>query len=263
MYRGFNLEIDSKFETGKYHQAGVEIYKILKNHVQPCLDKYLLDNGSLDGDKIMADWFPEMECHIFLSHSHKDLETALYIAGLLYLRLEIIVFIDSTVWGYANNLLRKIDNKYCYNTTSKTYDYNLRNYSTSHVHLMLSTALNNMIDKTECVFFLNTPNSVSTKKITEKTFSPWIFSEINTSRIVRKKTPSRLQKQFKMYSEKDILSENKRSELQIEYQLELSHLVKLSLQDLLIWTNQSQFKEEKALDNLYRINPLSKKFRNV
>ncbi|TDN93388.1 hypothetical protein DET49_104114 [Salegentibacter sp. 24] len=259
MYRGFNLEIDQKFKTGKYHETGLGIYKILKDHVQPSLNNYLLDNGSLDGDKIMADWFPDIECHIFLSHSHKDLDTALYIAGLLYHRFEIIVFLDSTVWGYSGDLLKKIDNKYCYNENSDTYDYNSRNFSTSHVHMMLSTALNNMIDKTECIIFLNTPNSVSAN---EKTFSPWIFSELNTSRIIRKKTPSRLQTQFKMFSDRSVLSESKRSELQIEYQLELSHLVKLSLQDLLAWTNQSQFQKEKALDNLYRMKPLNQKFRN-
>lgn len=42
----------------------------------------------------------------------------------------------------------------------KTYDYNLRNYTTSHVHMMLATALTEMIDNTECIMFYNTPNSV-------------------------------------------------------------------------------------------------------
>ena len=55
------------------------------------------------------------------------------------------------------------------------YDYNKRNYSTSHVHMMLSTALTMMMDEAECVIFLNTPNALSTKDIVHKTESPWIF----------------------------------------------------------------------------------------
>jgi len=43
----------------------------------------------------------------------------------------------------------------------KIYDYELRNYTTSHVHMMLSTALTEMIDNTECIMFYNTSLSVS------------------------------------------------------------------------------------------------------
>ena len=63
--------------------------------------------------------------------------------------------------GYCDDLLRQIDNEHCKKEDGKTYDYNLRNYTTSHVHMMLSTALTEMIDKTECIMFYNTPNSVS------------------------------------------------------------------------------------------------------
>lgn len=41
--------------------------------------------------------------------------------------------------------------------------------------------------------FLNTPNSISAKKLSDKeTFSPWIFAEIETSKIINKITPERL-----------------------------------------------------------------------
>ena len=55
-----------------------------------------------------------------------------------------------------------------------------------HVHMMLSTALANMIDKTECIMFLNTPNSVSTRDTKLKTYSPWIYNEIEITRIIEK-----------------------------------------------------------------------------
>lgn len=57
--------------------------------------------------------------------------------------------------------------------------------------MMLSTALNNMIDSTECLFFLNTPNSISlSNEITNEqkfTYSPWLYSELTTASIVEKR----------------------------------------------------------------------------
>lgn len=168
MYRGFNLKIENKLEFNHYHSTGMEIFKKLQASVQPRLKEYLIPDGTIDGNKIMNDWFPEVKSHIFLSHSHRDLENAVYIAGILYSKFKILTFIDSTVWGYCNDLLKLIDNKYCKNESGETYDYNKRNYSTSHVHLMLSSSLNKMIDNSEAIFFLNSSNSVSTKTITEK-----------------------------------------------------------------------------------------------
>ncbi|MCC5439660.1 hypothetical protein [Clostridium botulinum] len=46
-----------------------------------------------------------------------------------------------------------IDNNYCFNKDTETYDYIKRNYSTSHVYIMLSTALSMMIDRAESIFF--------------------------------------------------------------------------------------------------------------
>ena len=68
-----------------------------------------------------------------------------------------------------------------------SYSYEKRNYSTSHVHMMLSVALTKMIDNTECLFFLNTPKSITPDTIINQTESPWIYSEITTSQLIRKK----------------------------------------------------------------------------
>ncbi len=260
MYRGFNLKIENELEIHQYHKVGLEILENLKNSVEPRLKSYILPDGVLDGNKIMNDWFPEVKSHIFLSHSHKDFKNAIYIAGALYSKFKILTFIDSTVWGYSNELLKLIDNKYCKSESGETYDYNKRNYSTSHVHLMLSSALNKMIDNSESIFFLNTSNSVSTHSITEKTNSPWIFSEISTSKIIRKKTPVRLRKMTKSFSDTIMLNESQRSQLRIEYDLELSHLTELSLYQFNNWLNSNCYSPENALDKLYSLHPINSKF---
>lgn len=260
MYRGFNLKIEDELEIHQYYETGLVIFENLKKAVQPELKNYVLPEGNLDGNKIMEDWFPEVKSHIFLSHSHKDFKNAINIAGALYSKFKIFTFIDSTIWGYSNDLLRIIDNKYCKSESGETYDYNSRNYSTSHVNLMLSSALNKMIDNSESVFFLNTSNSVSTRTITEKTNSPWIFSEINTTKIIRKRTPIRLREITKSFSDTITLNESQRSQLKIEYELELSHLTDLNLNQFLSWLNSTSYSPEGALDKLYSQHPINSKF---
>lgn len=97
-------------------------------------------------------------------------------------------------------MLKQIDNKYCIHDDGETYDYELRNYTTSHVHMMLSTALTEMIDNTECIMFYNTPNSISladdiqTIKSAKKkvTLSPWIYHELAMTSLVKKRERSRI-----------------------------------------------------------------------
>jgi len=261
MYRGFNLKVPNDLNQSKSLLIGKEILKFTNESIEESLDNYLLDNGSLDGSKIIENWFPEFDSHVFLSHSHKDEEKAITIAGMLYEEFKILTFIDSTVWGYSNKLLKKIDDKYCLHANRENYDYDKRNYSTSHVHLMLSTALNKMIDNSECLFFLNSPNSISiSTEINQKTNSPWIFSEIATSKIIRKQTPERLKRKTRVFASKDIIVMNESAKLNIEYEIELSHLAHLDTSDLLRWKNTSASSPENALDNLYEQHTINTKF---
>lgn len=114
-------------------------------------------------------------------------------------------FVDSLVWGYSDDLLLEIDKEYCYNKKNKTYYYQNRNITTSHVRTMLSVSLMQMIDSSECLFFLNTPNSINSldNQIQNKrskgynidsTRSPWIFNELITASIIRKRLPDRYEK---------------------------------------------------------------------
>ncbi|RKS95597.1 hypothetical protein BC952_1290 [Flavobacterium limicola] len=263
MYRGFNLKIPNELNESRLLTIGKGILKITNECVKESLDSYLLDSGSLDGNKIIENWFPEFKSHIFLSHSHKDEEKAIIIAGMLYDKFNILTFIDSTVWGYSNELLKKIDNKYCLQSNGEIYDYDKRNYSTAHVHLMLSTALNKMMDSSECLFFLNSPNSISTStEINQRTNSPWIFSEIATSKIIRKQTPQRLKRETRLFSAKDlvIMNESEQIRFSVEYDLELSHLTELNNYDLQRWINTQASSPENALDNLYNQHKINPKF---
>ncbi len=272
MYRGFNLKLDENIfsslrERKDYYRKEKERLEGFGKNFSKGIIEYL---DTLDGSQIMEEWFPikKGECHIFLSHSHKDLEFAIAIAGKLREEHKLSVFIDSLVWGNCNDLLKEIDKKYCRHSNGYSYDYDKRNYSTSHIHMMLMNSLNLMIDKCEALFFLNTPNSISVgNTIESSTNSPWIFSEITTSRIIRKNTPKRLLEQTKFFSDRldktQSLNESMSLQLQIDYQIELSHLVELRNVEFKNWMNTSSICPENALDNLYKNHSLDRiKFIN-
>ncbi|WP_338001329.1 hypothetical protein, partial [Pseudomonas brassicae] len=53
-------------------------------------------------------------------------------------------FVDSVVWGSSYELLSVIDNKYSKSDDGQHFDYQKRNRSTAHVHMILATALQKM-----------------------------------------------------------------------------------------------------------------------
>ena len=205
MYKGFNLEIGSRDHTSflGISQHDVDAYerKIegLRENLSHNIERVELprnEDKSIDATQLINDWFPtSYKPEVFISHSHNDEQTAKRLACWLEKNFELETFIDSTVWGNANDLLQKIDDTYCVmerdNKGVKTYNYSKRNFTTSHVHMMLSTALNDMIYKSECILFLNTPQSVQTVEINKnkRTSSPWIYSELKTASIVEKRYP--------------------------------------------------------------------------
>jgi hypothetical protein len=262
MYRGFELDIND-WDISTYQAQGLKVFEYFKNKVTPVLDSYIKNNMVLDGDAMRKDWFPEVEADIFISHSHVDANKAICLAGWLYSNFNIIAFIDSMIWNYADNLLLAIDKRYCLSQDESHYIYQKRNYSTSHVHIMLTASLNKMIDKVECFFFIKTPHSITTQKAIEdaKTYSPWIYSEIETSRIIRKKPLRDYRKlnesEIKLFSlsKQKFLNEN----LKIEHPLDTGHLEEISENELLLWVQQFNSNPEKyPLDNLYDNHPPSK-----
>ena len=265
MYRGFKLLLEDNyfdrwdFETLK--EIGSKSLSSQQTSIEETINSFVRNDGSLDGSMMQANWFPQIEADIFISHSHKDEDLALTLAGWLKVSFGLTAFIDSCVWGYANRLLKMIDNEYCYQKETNTYNYQKRNYSTSHVHMMLSVALTQMIDNTECLFFLNTPNSITPDDtIIEQTESPWIYSEIAMSRLIRKK-------ELKEYRDVALLESQRAfaegGALNVRYDLPTEHLTEINEEILKIWKDSgcslsSPNHEYLQYPKKLRVHPLDK-----
>lgn len=252
MFAGFNLTIDDKYEF--YYERGRDQFNKNRNKIKKELDDFVFGDGSLDGSKMQESWFPQVKADVFISHSHKDERRAIELAGWLKFRFNIDAFIDSCVWGYAGDLLKIIDDEFCLNSNKETYDYSKRNYSTSHVHMMLSTALSMMIDKTECVIFLNTPNSITASDIINKTESPWIYSELAMTKLVRNRKLEEYRPFMKSIIEKKAYVAEEQ-QLVVKYNVSLDHLHDLNKVDLELWGRQCA-EIEFPLDKLYEIKSL-------
>lgn len=243
MFRGFkidNIDIRTSFnddELEYYKAIGENIYQRTKRKFS--ITNFLDEDGILDGSKIQSNCFPTVEADIFISHSHEDLDLVKFLAGFLYKSKGLISFTDSCVWDFVDELLREIDEIYS-SKNNGYYSYELRNHTTSHVHMMLITALMKMIDETECLFFLNTPSSISIEETMEKTYSPWIYAELAISKIIQCKLPKRfVQKSAELF-------EN----FSIKYDVDLSHLYELSLAEI----QEAMEKKDKyaVLDDFYK-----------
>ncbi|MCU5063568.1 toll/interleukin-1 receptor domain-containing protein [Bacillus cereus] len=252
MYSCFNLSTHNQFEI--YQDIGDTVFNNNKKEFIEGLGSHIDLEGNINGTSLQSTWFPQLKSDIFISHSHKDENQAKGLAGWLYKEFGLNTFIDSCVWGYSIDLLKQIDEKYCLSEDKKMYSYEKRNYSTSHVHMMLSTALTMMIDKTESLIFLNTPNSLCTTDIVNKTESPWIYYEIAMTNLVRNKKLSEYRQGI---IQKALFSEQ--ASLNIKYDVNLNHLYELTQTDLNVWSsNFSKMKNEHPLDTLYRNKQLIK-----
>ena len=113
---------------------------------------------------------------------------------------------------------------------------------------MLTVALTKMIYHTECLFFLNTSNSILPQDTIEnKTLSPWIYTELSMIKYTDKKSASehrRLQENFSKAQES----------LKIGYDVDdiLNNLPILSFRDIQAWGEQKFENKFRALDYLYK-----------
>lgn len=251
MYRAFNI-IDCEWKA--YREAGDAICAKNRTDITKSLEPFTTAQ-IVDGTKLTDYWFPSIKADVFISHSHTDEDQAIRCAGWLKNEFGLEPFIDSCAWGYANELLKIIDNKYCLNPGGETYNYSSRNGSTSHVHMMLSSALSRMIDETECVMFIKTDNSITSSESVDKTQSPWLFFELGTMRIIRRKKPVRKVEKIRSFSS-EALDIIKAAEFKAEYEVPLSELTPLSSSQLGDWhkAHKSNTRTWKtALDLLYDI----------
>lgn len=270
MFRRYRLEDQGSSQYLK-QDVPVNQYTIIKLEIEEKEEK--ITNGlkdayvqgfGYDADALQKSWFPIVQgAHVFISHSHADKELATNLAIWLKYHFGIDAFIDSHIWGYSLDLQKNIDNKHCKNDDNLTYNYEKRNFSTSHVHLMLANSLTRMLDECECLIFLKTSNALldvdNSSDLTKAsiTASPWIMHELSTSGMLRE-NPKILRLIPSLASEArdsgDMMLEDKASEdFRAFYKLDLESLREITRNNLSDWSADPQEKGFKALTRLYNI----------
>lgn len=252
MYRGFNLAVPNKF-FADFSEAGASLHRKNQRTVLDTLEAFRDTSGDLISSRMTAAWFPDVDAQVFISHAHKDSTLALGLAGHLQQEFGVTSFVDSAVWGYSDKLLQMLDKKFCYNEDTETYNYQKRNRSTAHVHMMLSVALSQMINRCECIMFLNTPNSISSDDyISGKTTdSPWIYSEIAMTGLIEKREPAYHRMSKSVTAMEGMAGDDS---FTIKYDVDLDHLHDLTAQDYNAWVDAvSVNKSKQALDTLYEM----------
>lgn len=249
MDRGFNLSID----TFSYpvDNSKVMAYKAANQKRVDELAKLMIDEDTFDASLILDSLFPAVKADIFLSHSSKDVDEAIQIALELKEKCGLDVFIDSCIWGSIYDLLKAIDNKYCRREDTTYYDYDERNRSTAHVHMILTTALQRMIDQTHTIIFMNTDQSISLKHSVDaehKTLSPWIHMELNFTTLVRRRPRYRMVVEGKRALDEVYSAE----QLNMAHDAPVGQLTPISEAEFRRWMLQaSNLKGSRAIDQLY------------
>lgn len=159
----------------------LKVYKQLKN--------FEGEGGVIDGKALQKYVFPNGEVNdynVFISYSHDDENLVKRLVTYLREYCGLKVFLDYYVWKSADSLLKRIDDHYCKTRDGKQYIYGRRNFSTSHVHAMLSMAILDIINKTECCIFLDSEHSIHLDRLSNiskaRTLSPWIYEELSFMR---------------------------------------------------------------------------------
>ncbi|MGL6239995.1 hypothetical protein [Aeromonas dhakensis] len=264
MYKGFNLELNDSIYELDVTDDYLSILSEQKRNIQNSLRDVYFKDGTIDAEKLKEAWFPSFDgIHVFISHAHSDVKFAERLACWLYDNFQIKSFIDSHVWGHANDLLREIDNRYAKFPSGISYSYEVRNRTTSNVHMLLSTALNRMMDQCETLLFINTNKSISKLDVfdetdyvdEDRTLSPWIMSELATSRIIEKKEAilrARITLEAGNEDWKPViksLSKNRKMpEFKVSHKVNLEHLYKLNIYNIITWLALSG--ESKGYDAL-------------
>jgi hypothetical protein len=224
MYRGFNLSVQENC-FNQYYDDGDASHKSQRACIESVLDSFKDIDGSLIASKLTAAWFPNISADVFIAHSHQDCKLAVGLAGFLKYQFAISSFIDSNVWGYSDDLLRMVDDEYCWQAERRTYNYEKRNKSTTHVHTSIVS------------------KDYIRGQITD---SPWIYSEIAMTTVLQRRSLSDHRQMRKGIVRMD-------EALRMQYAIELHHLTTLDQQDMEKWRNAGRVKGIAALDMLYAL----------
>ena len=262
MYIGFNLQLNEdagifsdKVDYEMFKEKGEMHLTNQTKNLGKDLETYVKDD-EIDGTKIQNERFPLIEADVFISHSGKDDELANALAGWLNETFKLKCFIDKNVWGYSKTLLEQMNSslsdKRKNGNSGYLYNHESCNQVAQHVNMMLSVALQKMIDRSETVIFLNTENAIKIhgEDCMEKTYSPWIYSEIISTQLIRKKPLLEYRKSNLSFdvNESALILEHS----DIAYNVSLNHLMSLSEDDLQRWSKRQKIRKYKyGLDALY------------
>ncbi len=272
MYLGF--EINEYLPLGTVLDSDVTRFKNQAKGQYQDLSTYLVGQVKgkdvIDAEKIAQHLFPSQDAHIFLSHSHADEADAIRLAVLLQ-KKGLSVFVDSCVWGYFQNLVDDLNQQYSNPERVNGithYDYKKATQVSVNVHMMLVGALQAMIDRTETFIFLNTSNSAPLKNYDsfDRTFSPWIYSELQFSQFAEQRIPKRVSNESGIAL--DSIQERRiktiaRADMAMAYKAFNKHLPKVSGDSLRQWYTELSSRGLAALDNLYETTNLANEFKKA
>lgn len=266
MYAKFRLDInetDFSNEIERYVADGNINYDknrlVTKEKIlsRKDLSNYEELDDYLDGTRIINDWFPEINSSVFISHSHKNKDIAIGLSGLLKEKFNIESFVDSALWGYAGDLMQEMHEKYCEfeKNGRKYFGYESSMRVASHVHMMLSVALTNMIDKCECIIFVNTKDSFNPPRSEGEegeVESPWIYSELSSLNMLRTTIPPRFLtgRLVEEVLTKSLALEDRMPDIKVKYKISLDKLTELNIKEI---NKLLGYKELKMLDHLYEM----------
>ena len=214
-------------------------------------DEYMVDGGEIQ-NRCFATKLPE-EFHIFVSHSHADINLIEQFAIVMKRVFGVNCFVDSMVWEKKDeiltilnepNIIEKRDGvitRYAHEPVIRTTD---------HVHAMLSMALMEMIDRCEMCLFVHSDNSVlptiKTNDFKEETLSAWIYEEISMmNRIRLNPIEGRSRMEIREFTMNGRHSDAHR-EYKITHPLDLKNFVELHIDELPLNERGTQW-----LDTLY------------
>lgn len=264
LFSGFNLTITPEFFGSDFEE--LSSFKGLYKQEESVKNSIcgLIRKDSLTASQISNEWFPDVKVDVFISHSHADKNLANALAGWLYKFFRIKAFVDSHFWSYAGDLLKEINDQFSNKRDDPNggilYSHKKCIKASEHVNILLNAALHKMIDRTEAVFFLNTKNSIEVFNNYDQeiysTYSPWIFSEILCTQLIRKKPLYEYRPKYRSFKHADsdeLLLE--KSDFVMPYEVSLDHLEEISENELNKWRHMDHSKFlGYPLDGLYSIS---------
>ena len=232
-------EIDLLQFTRRFLSPTEQTYQDYSQDVRLDFERHLQsiitpDDGVINGDQLRSVIFPtgwnqnKYNFDVFISHSHNDLDKAKRLARFLRNECGRTPFLDDDIWHSADGLLKKLDKEYCATTKEGTtfYNYQRRNFSTSHVHTMLSMAILEMIAQCRSFIFIESEESLDFNSLKEfglQTQSPWIFQELQYAQMLS-------------FSHDKAINEERRfsggGQLRIRYRADLSNFTILTSRNI-------------------------------